>query len=265
MVGALGISWFWTVVNFVVSLGVVTALFALIFKYLPDVKVAWRPIWYGAGVTAMLFTIGRYGLAWYLGRGSTTSAYGAAGSLAALLIWTYYSGLILFFGAEFTKALAKSEGLVCEPKEHAVKMKEEDRIERGAPHKGAVAHAAQGYRPYPSDIVRTTVIRPEDRRKQRLFGAGGLAAGAVVGGVGLWLYERSRQQSAKVPDPDAVQQRIRELEQRIGRAVYHDHRIKASMAHEFLTGWRAASSYRLGRMFGDLKQKARRAMHKAMV
>src|SRR5438045_74274 len=129
MVKAIGINWFWIVVNFIVSLGVVTGLFALIFKYLPDVKVPWRPVWYGAGLTALLFTIGRYCLAWYLGQGSTTSAYGAAGSLAAMLIWTYYSGLILFYGAEFTKALAKCHGATCEPKEHAVKMTEEDRIE----------------------------------------------------------------------------------------------------------------------------------------
>jgi membrane protein len=265
MVNAIGIGWFWSVVNFIVSLAVITCLFALIFKYLPDAKVPWGAAWYGAGLTALLFTIGRYGLAWYLGRGSTISAFGAAGSLAALLIWTYYSGLILFFGAEFTKALAKCEGATCEPKAHAVKMTEEDRIERGAPHKGAIAQAAQGYRPMPSDIVRTTVVRPEDRRKEKLIGAGGLALGAIVGGVATWLVERKRQTKAAVPNPDAVQRRIRELESRIASACYHHHRIKASMAHEFLSGWRAGSSYRLGRMLGDLKQKARRAMHKAMV
>jgi hypothetical protein len=144
-------------------------------------------------------------------------------------------------------------------------MTEEDRIHRGAPHKAAVAHAAQNYRPFPSDIVRTTVVRPENKRKKALFGAGGLAAGAVVGGVGFWLYERKRREKAMVPEPQIVQHRISQLEDRITHGIYHDHRIKASMAHEFLTGWRAASSSRLGKMLGELKQKARRAYHKAMV
>ena len=93
----------------------------------------------------------------------------------------------------------------------------------------------------------------------------GLAAGAIVGGVGMWLVERSRQTRAAVPKPEAVQRRIRELEDRITNGIYHDHRIEASVAHEFLSGWRAAGSLRLGRMLGDRKQKARRAMHKAMV
>lgn len=265
MVKSLGVGSLWTTVNLVVSIAIVSCLFTLLYKYLPDAKVPWKPAWFGGILAALLFTIGRIGLAWYLGRGTATSVYGAAGSLAAMLIWTYYNGWILFYGAEFTKVLAKCEGAACEPKEHAVKMTEEDRIERGAPHQAAIAHAAQGYRPMPSDIVRTAVIRPEDRRKEKLIGAGGLAAGAIVAGVATWLVERKRQTKAAVPDPQAVQRRIRELENRIANACDHDHRIKASMAHEFLTGWRAGSSYRLGRVLGDLKQKARRAMHKAMV
>ena len=91
------------VLDIVLSLIVYTGVFALLFKYLPDVKIRYRDVWLGAIFTAVLFTIGKYLLTLYLTKGSTASAYGAAGSLAALLIWVYYSAQILFFGAEFTQ------------------------------------------------------------------------------------------------------------------------------------------------------------------
>jgi membrane protein len=86
------------------SLPVFTGLFALLFKYVPDVQLRWRDVWWGAGVTAMLFTIGKAVIGYYIGRASVGSAYGAAGSLVALLVWVYYSALIFLFGAEFTQA-----------------------------------------------------------------------------------------------------------------------------------------------------------------
>lgn len=90
-------------VNFVVSLGVISVLFALIFKILPDVKIAWADVWLGACITAFLFNLGKSLLSLYVGRGSFASAYGAAGSLVIILVWVYYSAQILFFGAEFTR------------------------------------------------------------------------------------------------------------------------------------------------------------------
>jgi membrane protein len=86
------------------SLPVFTGLFALLFKYVPDVQLRWRDVWLGAGVTAVLFTIGKAVIGYYIGHASIGSAYGAAGSLIALLVWVYYSALIFFFGAEFTQA-----------------------------------------------------------------------------------------------------------------------------------------------------------------
>jgi membrane protein len=83
---------------------VFTGLFALLFKYVPDVQLRWRDVWLGAGVTAVLFTIGKAVIGYYIGQASVGSAYGAAGSLVALLVWVYYSALIFFFGAEFTQA-----------------------------------------------------------------------------------------------------------------------------------------------------------------
>jgi membrane protein len=99
-------------VNVVVSLGVVTVLFAMIFKFLPDARpaVAWKDVWIGAFMTAVLFTIGKYGIGLYLGRGTVGSAYGAAGSLLVILVWVYYAAQILFFGAELTQVYARRHG-----------------------------------------------------------------------------------------------------------------------------------------------------------
>ena len=96
--------------NFVLSFVVVTGLFALIFKVLPDARVAWRDVWVGALLTAALFTIGKYALGLYLGKSNVASAYGAAGSLVLILVWVYYSAQILLYGAEFTQVYANRLG-----------------------------------------------------------------------------------------------------------------------------------------------------------
>jgi membrane protein len=94
----------------VISFLVITVLFALIYKLLPDVTVAWSDIWIGAFITALLFTAGKYGLGFYLGHNSVGSAYGAAGSLVVILVWIYYSAQIFLFGAEFTQVYARTYG-----------------------------------------------------------------------------------------------------------------------------------------------------------
>jgi membrane protein len=96
------------IANTLVSLGVTTFVFALLFKYLPQTKLAWRRIWPGALITAVLFNVGRVLIGVYLGKASVGSAYGAAGSVVALIVWVYYSAQIFFFGAEFTRVQAES-------------------------------------------------------------------------------------------------------------------------------------------------------------
>lgn len=98
------------IINNALSFGVVTSLFALVFRLLPDTRVLMRHVWIGAAVTALLFTVGKTLLGSYLGRASLTSAYGAAGSLLVLLLWCYYVAQIVFFGAEFTRITALSNG-----------------------------------------------------------------------------------------------------------------------------------------------------------
>ena len=87
-----------------VSLVVLTFVFALLYKYVPDAEIGWQDVWLGGLITAVLFTLGKTAIGFYLGQASVGSAYGAAGSLIALLVWVYYSALIMFFGAEFTHA-----------------------------------------------------------------------------------------------------------------------------------------------------------------
>jgi membrane protein len=101
---------FWGALNFTISLGIITVLFAMILKVLPDVKIAWRDVWVGGFLTAVLFNLGKFLLGFYLGRSSVTSAYGAAGSLVIILLWVYYSSQILFFGAELTRVYAIRHG-----------------------------------------------------------------------------------------------------------------------------------------------------------
>ena len=112
---------FWQMVNDLVSLVFITVLFALIYKVLPDAKIAWRHVWTGAAITAVLFTIGKTLIGFYLGQSSTTSAFGAAGSLVIILIWVYYSAQIVLFGAEFTRVLSMKSGLRIVPAENAMR------------------------------------------------------------------------------------------------------------------------------------------------
>lgn len=104
------------------ALTVVTVLFAMIFKVLPDVHLQWRDVWKGALITALLFSVGRYLISVYLGRTGVSSTYGAAGSLVVLLMWVYYSTLILFFGVEFTRAYLADRGVSVRPKSTAVRV-----------------------------------------------------------------------------------------------------------------------------------------------
>lgn len=110
----------WQLCNFGFSLALITGLFALIFKYVPDVEIAWADVWAGAAVTALLFTIGKSLLGIYLGKASIGSSYGAAGSLVVLIVWVYYSAQILFLGAEFTQVQAKRRGRNIRPSRRAV-------------------------------------------------------------------------------------------------------------------------------------------------
>ncbi|WGV23346.1 YihY/virulence factor BrkB family protein [Halotia branconii] len=119
-----GADFIWQIFNFVLSFAITTALFGLIFKVLPDVKITWNDVVIGAVITSFLFTIGRFVLGQYLGNATFGSTYGAAGSLVVILAWVNYAAQILFFGAEFTQVYARKYGSGMTPTDNAMPIDE---------------------------------------------------------------------------------------------------------------------------------------------
>ena len=112
------------IINLLITFAVVTLLFAIIFKVLPDAEIKWRDVFTGAMVTAVLFMIGKFGITFYIGTSNVGTTYGTAGSLVIILLWVYYSSIILYFGAEFTKAYATKFGGRIHPNHYAVWIKQ---------------------------------------------------------------------------------------------------------------------------------------------
>jgi membrane protein len=121
----------WRLLNTVGSFIITTLLFGLIYKYLPQAKIAWSDVWIGALMTATLFSIGNFALGLYLGRNTFSSAFGAAGSLVFVVAWVFYSAQILFFGAEFTHVYARQYGSYIRPRKYAIALTEDARVQQG--------------------------------------------------------------------------------------------------------------------------------------
>lgn len=156
-----------TLITFVV----ITGLFGTIFKVLPDARIAWKDVWVGAVATALLFTIGKFALGFYLGRSNPGEAFGAAGSLALVLVWIYYSSMIVLFGAEFTQQWAVNRGSGIEPEEGARMMADEV----GDPRKGGSAAASKG-KSGKSGRKGHRDERPDPRREKEVADAAAQAA-----------------------------------------------------------------------------------------
>jgi len=212
------------VLNTLLSVAVTTVLFAGIFKLLPDVKLSWGDVFHGAVLTAVLFEVGKWGLTVYLTRGSTASAFGAAGSLAALLVWVYYSGWILFFGAEFTQAYVAAHGThKVVPENYAEPVTAEARAQMGVTLQKPTLAATRGddrgglkppYRqPVPNRKVVTIEQPAQMNRQGYLLAAGGLAAGVIVGAAGVLTGRRWGE-----PRLTAIKinQRLEAIERRLG-------------------------------------------------
>jgi membrane protein len=138
----------WQALNLVLSLGVSTGLFALIYKVIPDARVGWRDVGIGAFFTALLFTVGKFAIGLYLGHSTVASAYGAAASVVVIAVWVFYSAQILFLGAEFTQVYAQHRGARIIPTANAVPVTSEARAQQGMPSdeqksQGAAAVAAR--------------------------------------------------------------------------------------------------------------------------
>ena len=114
------------IISILLNFAVVTMLFAMIFKFLPDAKIIWKDVWLGAALTTVLFLIGKQALGLYLGSGSAGSAYGAASAMISTFVWVYYSSQIMLFGAEFTQVYANQYGSHIVPEEHAVRVEKKE-------------------------------------------------------------------------------------------------------------------------------------------
>jgi membrane protein len=183
----------WQVVNFVIGLAVVTALFALIFKVVPDVKIAFSDVLVGAVVTALLFTVGKVLIGLYLGKASVGSAFGAAGSLVVIVVWVYYSANILFMGAEFTQVYATRFGSRIRPDENAVPVTEEARAQQGLvsdKKKAEIAHEVDRTRPRGGD--RPAPHAPHRGRDARPANVG---KAATIGLMGVWSWLTGRRRT----------------------------------------------------------------------
>jgi membrane protein len=140
-------SWLVPVLNDAMNFVVISILFALIFKVLPDVRIRWRDVWVGAVGTAFLFTVGKFLLGVYLAREATSSPYGAASSLVVILLYIYYASVILYFGAEFTQVYTRYRGAGIEPSRYAVSITDFERAEQGMPRPARIEAAVKGTTP----------------------------------------------------------------------------------------------------------------------
>jgi hypothetical protein len=245
------------IIDALVSVGVMTLIFGLMYKTVPDAEIGWNSTWVGALISAVLFVIGKFALTLYFRFASPTSAYGAVGSLAAVLIWIYYSSMILFFGAEFVQVYAKLRGHAIRPSKHARALSECNETEtptpsteppgqkpqkpatRG-PQRPPASAPASAYgsvlgqyapihpaAPYPAYPIPSSPMAGSPSRTYVAAGAG-LAVGALLGGLSAWEWRHPRGQNAKNAAAVRLDQRIKRVEKKVG----HVSRIKRYLEQE---------------------------------
>lgn len=187
--------------DLLVSFGVLTGLFALLFRRLPDIRIPWRDVWLGAAVTSLLFTLGKFAIGLYLGKSAAGAAYGAAGPLVVLLLWVYYSSLIFFFGAEFTQVYSRTYGSrIGKPAEalgeHPARAAAHAKVASGnGPAGQAVRTASIAPMPLPrADLARerlratlsgTSPLKGSSRDWGPIVFGGGLIAAALIAATRL--------------------------------------------------------------------------------
>lgn len=227
----------------IVTVGVLTLLFAMLFRTLPDAEIPWHSTWVGAVITAVLFEIGQYAISMYFRYGAPTSAFGAAGSLAAVLIWVFYSSLIVFLGAEFTYVYAQARGDGIQPSAHARSLTKCDETEsattgdkppppRSQPvNRQKRREMASPYGAVLSQYVPRAAARPVDPGRGRrlaeheatvrsyLAAGAGLALGALIGGYGALHARRAPSSRQQAIAAERLDERIRRVRGRLYHAA----------------------------------------------
>jgi membrane protein len=243
---AMGLRWHYLTIaiDAVGSIGVLTLLFALLYRTIPDAEIEWRSTAIGAIISAVLFEIGKFGLACYFKMAAPSSAFGAAGSLAAVLIWVYYSAQIVFFGAEFTQVYAKTRGSGVRPSKHAQFLSICDETETTTPNNepperkpprisfdspadyATVLSRGQGT--MESSATKTSLENSERVLVRNLLAAGaGLAVGATIGGLGVARATRAGGLDATVLD-----ERLKQIERKLGSMSRFKRRIAEQTMNE---------------------------------
>lgn len=239
------------VIDVVASVGVLTLLFAFLFRALPDAQIEWRSTWVGAALTAALFELGKYGLALYFKFGAPASAFGAVGSLAAVLIWIFYSAQIFFFGAEFTYVYAQARGHAIRPSKHARPLAKADetesatpsdkppppgappanaqkRREIASPYGAVLGRYAGGGRRKPDPAALQRLAQHQATVRSYLAAGAGLAVGALIGSYGA-LHGR---RTVKPKSQDIAAARLNDRIRRVERKIGHVSRIKRFVEQE---------------------------------
>lgn len=179
------------ILDVIISFGGVAVLFALLFKFLPDVRVARRDVWIGALVTAFLFTIGKYALGYYLGNSRLATPFGAAGSLVILFVWIYYAAQILFLGAEITQVYANQYGRGVQPASDAIPLSDAARVEQGTKL------------PSPAPSKSTPTVHPALRASEHMKGSAFNPLRLVLGAAGVCVFPLIQKTFARVAHPHA--------------------------------------------------------------
>jgi len=232
-------------VDIVGSMIVYSALFATVFRFVPDVKVAWRDVWVGGIITGLLFLLGKYALGFYLTHGSAASTFGAAGSLAALLIWIYYSAQIFFFGAEVTQVYARRSGTEIVPDEGAVPL---EGAERAKMTMGGKDISRTRAAPRPAPLSREPRPIQITSGTPHWVAASGLALGFAMGAAG-WF--KARTDPVRRARMDIAKWRLDKLESRLAEVARPTRRAREMDVQHHL----ADTNERVARVMHELHKQ----------
>lgn len=239
------------VIDLIASLVALTIIFGLVFKTVPDAEISWRSTLIGAAITAVLFAIGKYGLALYFKYGTPTSAFGAVGSLAAILIWIYYSAQTVLLGTVFTEVYSKQRGHGVRPSRHAQFLSECNETETATPSEETPGNkpARPAFRPastqrdasyaqvlgrhaaaYSVPPPRRIELSPQEEKtaKGMLLAGAGIALGALLGSYGALHMPRPAVANPKRLAARRLQRRLYRVQQKVG----HASRIKSMLEEE---------------------------------